>query len=156
MDQRPSPPFPRALMPALHAFTRLHRFVYRSTGGRIGRRMTGSVTSLLLHTTGRRSGERRTVALAYTEDGDSYLVVASNFGQERPPAWLLNLQADPHAELNVGRRRLPVTAHIVMPGADDYERLLSVASRATHDLFERYRASTAREIPVVRLVPDRH
>jgi len=154
MEQRPKPPFPRALMPALRAFTRLHRFVYLTTGGRIGRHMTGSVTSLLLHTTGRRSGKHHTVTLAYTDDGGDYLVVASNFGQERPPAWLLNLQDAPHAQVSIGRRRVPVTAQLIFPGQDDYERLLAVASRATHGLFERYRASTARPIPVVRLSPD--
>lgn len=138
----------------LRAFTRLHRFVYLKTGGRLGRRMTGSVTSLLLHTTGRRSGERRTVALAYAPDGDDLLVVASNFGGSRPPGWLLNLQSHPHAEVHIGRHRMAVQAQIVFPGDADYERVLSTASRATHDLFERYRASTARPIPVVRLLPD--
>jgi F420H(2)-dependent quinone reductase len=148
-------PLRRALDPLLHAFTRLHRWVYLRSGGRIGRRMTGPVTSLLLHTTGRRSGERRSVALAYTGDGDAFVVVATNFGGERPPGWLLNLRADPHATVNVGRRSVAVTAHILMPGTDEYERVFDVANRANLGIFERYRATMTRPLPVVRLVPDR-
>ena len=154
MTQTPSP-LRRATEPLLHGFTRLHRWVYLRSGGRIGRRMTGPVTSLLLHTTGRRSGERRSVALAYTTDGDAYVVVATNFGGERPPGWLLNLGADAHAEVNIGRQPVAVTAEILLPGATDYERVFEVANKANLGIFERYRATMARPLPVVRLVPDR-
>jgi deazaflavin-dependent oxidoreductase (nitroreductase family) len=141
------------LEPALRAFTKFHRWVYMRSGGWVGHRMTGPVRSLLLHTTGRRSGERRTVALAYAADGDAYLIVGSNFGGPKPPAWLANLRADPRAEINVGRRRVPVAADIVMPGDADYERLFAIADRAQRGIFERYRATMSRPLAVVRLVP---
>jgi deazaflavin-dependent oxidoreductase (nitroreductase family) len=152
MTARPSR-LRRAVEPGLRAFTRFHRWAYIRSGGWVGHRMTGPVRSLLLHTTGRRSGARRTVALAYAADGDSYLVVGSNFGGPKPPGWLANLQADARAEVNVGRRRIPVTAEIVMPGDPDYERVFAIANRAQRGIFERYRATMSRPLAVVRLRP---
>lgn len=152
MTARPSPAR-RALEPALRAFTKFHRWAYVHSGGWIGHRMTGPVRSLLLHTTGRRSGERRTVALAYAADGGAFLIVGSNFGGPKPPGWLANLGADPRAEINVGHRRIPVTAEILMPGDHDYERLFAVANRAQRGIFERYRTAMSRPLAVVRLVP---
>src|SRR5450759_1279767 len=73
-------------------FMRLHEALYIRTDGRVGRRMIG-VPTLLLRATGRRSGLPRTVALAYAEEGDRYILVASNHGWDRPPAWFVNLQA---------------------------------------------------------------
>ena len=143
----------RALEPALRAFTKFHRWAYVRSGGWVGHRMTGPVRSLLLHTTGRRSGQRRTVALAYAADGGAYLVVGSNFGGPKPPAWLANLRADPLAEIHVGRRRIPVAAEIVLPQDPDYERLFAIANRAQRGIFERYRATMSRPLAVVRLVP---
>lgn len=143
----------RALEPALRAFTKFHRWAYIRSGGWVGHRMTGPVRSLLLHTTGRRSGERRTVALAYAADGDAYVIVGSNFGGPKPPGWLANLQSDPRAEINVGRRRVAVTAQIVMPGEPGYEHLFAIANRAQRGIFERYRATMSRPLAVVRLVP---
>ncbi|HAM02727.1 MAG TPA: nitroreductase family deazaflavin-dependent oxidoreductase [Acidimicrobiaceae bacterium] len=154
MTESPSP-LRRALEPLLRGFTRLHRWIYLRSGGRVGRRMTGPVTSMLLHTTGRRSGQRRSVALAYTDDGDAFVVVASNFGGERPPGWLLNLEGDPRAQVNIGRRSVAVTAEVLMPGAPEYERVFQVANKANRGIFERYRATMTRPLPVVRLVPDR-
>lgn len=134
-------------------FTKLHTTVYQRTGGWLGHRMTGPVTSLLLETTGRKTGLRRAVALAYSRDGDDLLVVASNFGGDRPPAWLANLRAEPRAAVLVGRRRLAVTAAVVLPGEDDYGRLFAVADRGTRGRYSRYVTMTDRPIPVVRLHP---
>lgn len=138
----------------LRAYTRLHRFVYVRSGGWIGHRMTGRLTSLLLHTTGRRSGQTRTVALVYGQADGGYLVVGSNFGGARPPAWLENLRAEPRASVHVGRRQRTVTAHILEPGTSDYERLLPAADRATGQIFPRYRTTATRPIPIVLLVPS--
>src|SRR5881398_2969957 len=70
---------------------RLHEALYKRTDGRIGHRMIG-VPTLLLRTTGRRSGATRTNGLVYARDGDDHLVVASNGSADRPPAWLHNLE----------------------------------------------------------------
>src|SRR5438067_1853483 len=98
---------------------RLHEALYKRTDGRVGHRMIG-VPTLLLRTTGRRSGATRTNGLVYARDGDDYLVVASNGGADRAPAWLHNLRANPHVE-----RERPVGVLVVVP-AVERERHLSV------------------------------
>lgn len=156
-ETRTSPP--SALRRATDAFNRrfvkVHTRVYDATKGVVGHRMTGLVRSLLLCTTGRRTGLRRAVALAYARDGADHLVVASNFGGDRPPSWLVNLRAEPRAEIRVGRRLLHVTAEIHMPESPDYDRLFAVADKATRGRYSRYRTMTDRPIPIVRLITDR-
>ena len=89
--------------------TRLHTRVYRRSGGRVLGRMGGRPV-LLLQSTGRRSGRTRTTPVQYLADGDAFVVVASNAGAARPPAWYLNLRADPHARIDVGGRSVEVRA----------------------------------------------
>src|ERR687887_2154374 len=91
---------------------RLHERLYERSAGRVGHRMLG-VPTLLLRTTGRRSGATRTNALVYARDGDAYLLVASNGGADRPPAWLHNLRADSDVEIQIGRHRRKGTARVV-------------------------------------------
>src|SRR3954470_16637815 len=91
---------------------RVHEQIYRRTDGRLGHRMIG-VPTLLLRTTGRRSGVTRTNGLVYARDGDSYLVVASNGGADRAPAWLYNLRAKPEVGIQVRRERLTGSARVV-------------------------------------------
>src|SRR5262245_33138739 len=92
-------------------FGRFHTWLYRVSGGRL----LGSVglgrQILLLTTTGRRSGVPRTTPLVYMPDGERYVVYGSNGGLETPPAWLLNLETRPDAEVEIGKRRIPVRAH---------------------------------------------
>ncbi len=81
---------------------KLHRFMYRISGGRIGGRMFG-VPVLLLRTRGRRTGELRIHPLMYLRDGDRLFVVASNAAAvDRDPGWLHNLRANPVAEVQLG------------------------------------------------------
>ena len=87
-------------------FGRFHAWIYRTTGGRIGRRVAW-VPCLVLITTGRTSGAARESVLVYADDGDRRVVVASNGGSDRPPGWLFNLQAQPSVEVQVGDRALP-------------------------------------------------
>ena len=82
---------------------------YRETDGEDGYLWNGAPT-LLLTTTGRKSGEPRTSALIFARDGDDYLVVASMGGAPKHPAWYLNLTADPTAEVQVKATDFPVTA----------------------------------------------
>ena len=65
------------------------------------------------------------------------------------------IDADPRAEIHVGRRLTPVTADIHMPDSPDYERLFAVADRAVGGRYRRYRTMTPRPIPVISLVPGR-
>jgi deazaflavin-dependent oxidoreductase (nitroreductase family) len=94
-------------MPAIRRTTftefiwRLHRFVYRASGGGVGGAI-GGASVLLLTTTGRHSGEPRPVTLTCFEDGGRFVVVASNAGEDRHPAWWLNLKVHPEATLLIG------------------------------------------------------
>src|SRR5262245_36143213 len=94
---------------AMELFWKLHRRVYQATGGRLGGRMMG-MPVLLLTTTGRRSGERRTNALMYLPEGETCVVIGSNAGEPQHPAWWLNLQADPRATVQRGRQEIAVVA----------------------------------------------
>jgi deazaflavin-dependent oxidoreductase (nitroreductase family) len=136
------------------AYLRLHAAVYERTDGRVGHRLTG-VPSLMLRTTGARSGRRRTAVLIYSSDGVGYVLVASNHGFDRPPAWLVNVRADPQVEVQVARRRAPATARVVEPGDADYDRLWRVANEGNHGRYDGYQARTGRPIAVVVVTPVR-
>lgn len=133
-------------------FARFHRWLYLTSGGWLGHHLTG-IPSLVLVTVGRRSGQRRAVTLTYVRDGRSPVVVASNYGGGRPPAWLLNLVREPEAEVWLGHRRLQVRASVVEPGDPDHQRLWRLANRGPRGRYDRYQQGTTRPIPVVRLRP---
>ena len=130
----------------------IHEQLYKRTDGRIGHRMIG-VPTLLLRTTGRRSGATRTNSLVYASDGDAYLVVASNGGADRPPAWLHNLSANPEVEIQIARQRWKSTAKVIEPTDPDYDRLWSVVNQNNHDRYSAYQKQTARAIPVIVITP---
>lgn len=131
---------------------KVHQTIYERSGGLVGHRLLGMPT-LLLRTTGRKSGQTRTSALVYAEDGDRRLVCASNGGHHRPPAWLLNLEADSSVEVQVGRRRESTTASAVRSDDPDYERLFALCDQANKGQFSRYRQRTDRDLAVVVLTP---
>ncbi len=128
-----------------------HQQVYEKTGGLVGHRILMGMPALMLRTTGRRSGLTRTNALVYGKDGDRLMVVASNGGYRKPPAWLLNLQSDPAVEVQVGVRRWPATATPLWPGEPDYDRLFAICNRANRGQFAAYAKQTERPLPVVVL-----
>jgi deazaflavin-dependent oxidoreductase (nitroreductase family) len=131
----------------------VHQFLYERSGGRIGHRLLGTPT-LLLHTTGRRSGAPRTNALVYLADGGSYCVVASKGGDDRPPAWLLNLTAQPNVEVQLGAERRPATARVLQRDDADFERLWKLVNENNSGRYDGYQAKTARPIPLVVLTPS--
>ncbi len=128
---------------------RVHTALYRATGGRIGH-SAGRITNLLLTTKGRKSGAPRTVALAYLADGDRFVVVASNGGSDRHPAWWLNLRADPRATVEVGDRTVEVTAR---EATEEERARLWPELCAVNPFYSRYERITARRIPLVILEP---
>lgn len=131
----------------------LHQKIYESTDGRLGHRMMLGMPTLLLRTTGRKSGEPRTSALIYGRDGEEYTVVASNGGARRSPGWLHNVMAQPDCEIQVGRRRIPVTARTVRPGDSDFERMWTRMNKINRGQYNQYQANTNRPIAVVALRP---
>lgn len=129
---------------------RLHTKLYRATGGRIGHN-AGQITNLLLTTRGRKSGEWRTVPLAYLQDGESYVVVASNGGADRHPAWWLNLQKEPSATIELGNRKVEVRASLAT--AEERARLWPKLTEV-NPFYSRYEQIADRTIPVVILRPE--
>jgi len=127
----------------------LHQRAYELTGGRWGHRV-GRLRTLLLRTTGRRSGQQRTAALLYHRDGDRLIVVGSKGGSDTPPGWLLNLRAQPDVEVQVGTHRFPATARVAT--AAERQRLWPIMTALWPD-YERYQAQTSRRIPLVILEP---
>jgi len=127
----------------------MHQWAYELTGGRWGHRV-GRVQTLLLRTTGRKSGQRRTAALLYHRDGDCLIVVGSKGGSDTPPGWLRNLQAHPDVEVQIGTHRFPARAHVATAG--EQRRLWPVMTALWPD-YERYQAQTSRRIPLVVLEP---
>jgi deazaflavin-dependent oxidoreductase (nitroreductase family) len=140
-------------MSATGQVLRLHERLYKATDGRVGHKMIG-VPTLLLRSTGRRSGERRTNALVYARDGADYLVVASNGGADKDPAWIFNLRADPEVEIPIGRKRQNASAQILGPTDPDYERLWRIADESNHNRYSAYQEQTERPIPVVVVTPS--
>jgi deazaflavin-dependent oxidoreductase (nitroreductase family) len=135
-----------------HGFLKLHQALYERTDGRMGHRMIG-VPTLLLRTTGRRSGATRCNALVYASDGPGYVLVASNGGSDKAPGWLFNLQENPAVEIQLGRERSAGTARVVERGDEDYERLWRLVNDNNHGRYDAYQASTSRPIPLVVVTP---
>ncbi|MDX1650263.1 MAG: nitroreductase/quinone reductase family protein [Myxococcota bacterium] len=133
----------------LALITAVHRFVYRASGGRLGRRL-GGVETLLLETVGRRTGRRRTTPLLFVRDDARFVVVASNAGDARHPAWWLNLRAHPEATIQVGRERLAVRGREATEL--ETQRLWDRLEAEWPD-YAAYRRRTDRRIPVVILEP---
>jgi len=134
---------------ALHIFSKIHSIVYRWTGGIIGGRIFGN-RMLLLTTTGRKTRQPRTKPVGYLTDGDAMIIVGGAAGAAKHPDWWLNLQSHPEAQVQVGRRRLRVSA--TKAPLDEQQRLWA-RYPAQHTLFESMQKRVSREIPVVILRP---
>jgi deazaflavin-dependent oxidoreductase (nitroreductase family) len=121
---------------------------YLETDGEDGFRWRNDTKILILFTTGRKSGEPRTHALIFEDWADAYLVVASKGGTDAPPAWFLNLQANPVAEIQIKAERFAVRARV----ASDAEKPEMWAKMvAAWPDYEDYQKKTDRVIPVVVL-----
>jgi deazaflavin-dependent oxidoreductase (nitroreductase family) len=135
--------------PFWELFWRVHRSVFRASGGRVGSRV-GPLPVLLLSVRGRKSGLARDVVLNYVKDGDRYVVFASHVGLDRDPPWWLNLRDAGEAEVMVAGERFRVRAREA-DGAER-ERLWSDV-KTRDDAYAEYETRTARRIAVVVLEP---
>lgn len=127
----------------------IHQLVYELSGGRIGARI-GRTPMLLLRTTGRKTGRLRTAALLYHRDRGRYVVVGSKGGSDASPAWLLNLQARPDVQVQVGTERFQARARIA--SSTERRRLWPEVTRLWPQ-YDRYQSQTRRSIPLVILAP---
>lgn len=132
---------------------RIDRAVHRLSGGRV----TVSqwfIPTLMLTTTGRRSGEPRTVPLLYVEHGDGYAVAGSSFGQEEHPAWSWNLLENPEAEVDVEGQSISVRARLV-EDEDERSRLWEAFEEAWPAYRTYRRRASHRRIRLFVLEPRR-
>ena len=122
-----------------------------ATGGRI--RLNIAVPMVVLSSTGAHSGERRETPLAYFTDGDDVVLIASNYGGARHPAWYHNLLSNPDCELHIGPRGGRFVAHEA--GGADRDRLYALATDRLARVFALHeKRSGSRKIPVMRLTPN--
>ena len=127
-----------------------HVNAYQESDGEVGFLWNGAKT-LLLTTTGRKTGEPRTTPLIYEADGDRYIVIASVGGAPTHPQWYANLQADANAEIQVKADHVKVTA--TTAAGDERARLWALVNEQWPN-YDVYQTRTDRVIPVVILSPS--
>jgi deazaflavin-dependent oxidoreductase (nitroreductase family) len=126
-----------------------HVLRYQETDGEVGYLWNG-VPTLLLTTTGRRSGKVRTTPLIFGRDGDDYLVVASMGGAPQHPNWYRNLLAEPCAQIQVRAQHIGMTARTAEEG--EKARLWKIMTHSWPN-YDVYQSRTDRVIPLVVLSP---
>ena len=133
---------------AIQLAARLDPVLYKLTGGKLTTVGPQVIPQLVLTSMGRKSGQKRSVQLGFTEDGPDYLIVASNFGGKNHPGWSYNLDANPSAEIQVGANTKNVVASRL---SDDEKSGLWPRISATIPQMKSYRVRTNRNIKVYRL-----
>ncbi|HEY6758436.1 MAG TPA: nitroreductase family deazaflavin-dependent oxidoreductase [Baekduia sp.] len=123
--------------------------IYRVSGGRLMAKIARAPV-LLLTTTGRRSGQPRTAPVCYMRDGERLVVIGSNAGNPKPPAWALNLGAHPEADVEIRKERRAVTARVAE--GDEREDLWRRMNEL-YNGFEDYKKRTDRDMKVFVLEP---
>jgi len=136
--------------PLLRRVIGVHTALYRASRGLIGHRFPGAPPVLLLDHVGAKSATRRTSPLVYMRDGENVVLVASNSGNSRNPAWFHNLMANPDTTVQIGPRHLSVRARAASP--TERRRLWPKVVQLNSGYVD-YQARTAREIPLVILEP---
>ena len=133
---------------SLHLYSPVDRLVYRLTGGKRG--LNSKQVTLWLTTTGRRSGQPRSVPLLYLSDGGRFWVMGSNYAQEGHPAWSYNLLANPDALVRIGELEQPVRARLARP---EEKEALWPRLTALYPGWNLYREITDRDFRLFCLEP---
>ncbi|MCE7011427.1 nitroreductase family deazaflavin-dependent oxidoreductase [Kibdelosporangium philippinense] len=123
---------------------------YLASGGTEGHENNGLHT-LVIATTGRRTGTPRRNCLIYGTSGDDYVVVASKGGADENPAWFMNLEADPSVGVQVGPRRFTARARVASSAEREH---LWPKMVGIFPLYGEYQQKTDREIPIILLEPQ--
>lgn len=136
---------------ALKTMNSVHHVLLKVSGGKVGW-TAGGMEALELHTTGRKSGQRRSSMLTspITTDAGALVIVASKGGEPEHPAWFLNLQANPEVEVTRRGTTTPMLATVVGP---DERPALWAKVTAAQKRYAGYQRKTEREIPLVVLTP---
>jgi deazaflavin-dependent oxidoreductase (nitroreductase family) len=135
---------------ALKTMNGLHRVMMKASGNRLG--WTGfNMPVLELTTTGRKSGRPHTVLLTSPlQEGEGVVIVASRGGDDRNPAWFLNLRDNPDVTVKMRGVTRPMKARVADP--EERARLWPLVT-ADHQNYAGYQTKTEREIPLVVLAP---
>jgi deazaflavin-dependent oxidoreductase (nitroreductase family) len=123
---------------------------YLATGGAVGHESNG-VRTLVLATTGRRTGIARRTCLIYGTSGEDFVVVGSKGGADEDPEWFKNLRAEPSVGVQVGDRRFTARARVASPAERE---ILWPHMAGIFPLYDEYAEKTEREIPIVLLTPQ--
>jgi len=130
-------------------FMKDHIKRYLATNGEDGHLMNG-FPCLVLTTTGKKSGEKRQAAVIYGKSGRSHIIIASKGGSDTPPAWFVNLQANPRAHIQVKAEKFDVKMRVA-EGAER-QQLWEMMAKIFPDYLD-YQKKTARQIAVCVLEP---
>ena len=128
-----------------------HVRIYRETNGETGYWWNG-VPTLLMTSTGRKSGESRTIPIIFTPYGDSWVIMASRGGSPTHPAWYLNVSENPNVQVQVKGDIYEAVARTAPTG--EREKIWAEAVK-TWPRYDLYQSRTERQIPVVVLDPVR-
>ncbi len=132
---------------AENLMTNIQVFLYRLSGGTVAGKFSGAPV-LLLTTTGRKTGKKRTKPLIYLQNNDQAILVASHGGAPTHPIWWLNMQKDPHVEIQIKRTVQQVVAREATPAERE---TLWPKMVALYSDYANYQQRTTRTIPVVIL-----
>ena len=126
-------------------FMTINAFLIKISNGKIGGKL-GTQTILILHTTGRKSGQPRNIPIAYFFHEGKYLIVESNWGKDNHADWYFNLQKQPQASIEVNGRMIKVNASFAE--GEEYARLWEYVTKK-HAPYLEYQKMTERKIPIV-------
>ena len=141
-------PIPKGAIPVMkkfmHAMTRAHIWLYRTSQGRLGKTFAGA-PCCIVNMRGRKTGQMRAIPLIYIPDGDDVILIASQGGMDIDPVWVRNLDADPNVEIIADGK----TRKMIARRADDAEKAKRwPVAVAVYKDFDQYQARTERDIPL--------
>ena len=141
----------RSKFKAIRVLSKIHGCIYRISRGRVGKQL-GKEAFLLLTTTGRKSGKKRSVPLTAIPYGAKFILVASFGGSPVHPAWLINIRQNPAVNIRVGSIVKQAKASIIKTTDTGYEEMWGKAI-AIYRGYDNYRRATSRHIPIVVITP---